>query len=284
MHTESGTVVIPHQVTIAGEKNAVLQFDTAPLPPAPTLDPALHVLGAAHAVLWGLDIRPVSAVGGTGILIEDSPGVLVSLCSLHDHQFSVAVENGDDSILWRNEIVVTPAWTTGDVSEAHGIMIINGDRLLIAENDVSGGLFGMWPCDNDGVLLRNHVHENFIGIILCRVPTGSIPLPSGELTGAEFSATHWTASFNEATGNLDAGYMVIDGSNHNTLWRDAASDNGTYDIELVGDSYRFGFLTPTCFDNTVVVGPYPDLLVKDCGLNGTVIGGTQVDITQDPCF
>lgn len=87
---------------------------------------------------------------------------------------------------------------------------------------------------------------------------------------------------NDASDNLDTGHLVIDGANHNFLVNNTASNNGTYDIELVWDSYRFGFLTPACFENTVIVGS-PNRTVKDCGIGNTVIGGTQIDITAAPC-
>jgi hypothetical protein len=56
-------------------------------------------------------------------------------------------------------------------------------------------------------------------------------------------------------------------------------------MELVGDSYRFGFLTPTSYENTVKAGSNnDDLVIKDCGVDNSVTGGDQVDIDLDPCF
>jgi len=108
-------------------------------------------------------------------------------------------------------------------------------------------------------------------------------LPDGDVTGAEFSATQWLCKSNQVSDCFDANYIVIDGANKNVVMNNESSNPGTYDIELVGDSYRFGFLTPTSFDNTVIVGD-DNLVVKDCGLNNTVIGGTLVDNATDPCF
>jgi len=71
-HTESGTVTVNHPVSIIGEPGAILIADTEPIAPN-LVEPALHVLGASPVVVWGLDIRPKETVGGTAILIEDSP-------------------------------------------------------------------------------------------------------------------------------------------------------------------------------------------------------------------
>jgi hypothetical protein len=67
------------------------------------------------------------------------------------------------------------------------------------------------------------------------------------------------------------------------LVENAGSGNGTYDIELTGDSFRFGFLTPASFRNTVRAGSESTLLIKDCGNDNTVIRGNQVDVGGDPC-
>jgi hypothetical protein len=108
-------------------------------------------------------------------------------------------------------------------------------------------------------------------------------MPSGEAVGSDLSGEQWIARWNDTHDNLDAGYLVIDGANNNLLANNAAANNATYDIELVGDSMRFGFLTPFSFENTVFVES-PSHTVKDCGVDNTVVGGTQIDITQDPCF
>jgi hypothetical protein len=165
----------------------------------------------------------------------------------------------------------------------NGIVIVNAERASLLANEVAGYSFGIWPCDKMGSLFFNHVYDNYIGIILCKVPAGSYLLPSGKAVGADFSGEQWVLRWNDSHDNLDAGYLVIDGANHNFLANNAAASNGTYDIELVGDSYRFGFLTPFSFENTVIAAS-PSHTVKDCGVDNTVIGGTQIDTTQDPCF
>jgi hypothetical protein len=175
-------------------------------------------------------------------------------------------------------------WQTGQLANVFGIVVINGDKVRIVRNDVSNALFGVWPCDRDGSVLDNTFHENYIGLILCTVFDGDFVYPSGDNSGTDASTNHWRVIGNLSTGNLDAGYLVIDGANHNLLKDNDASNNGTYDIDLAGDSYRFGFLTPKSFDNTVKAGLFQHVKIKNCGENNTVIGGQLVDNTQDPCF
>jgi hypothetical protein len=86
-----------------------------------------------------------------------------------------------------------------------------------------------------------------------------------------------------ANGNV-WGYMSIDGSNANTLTNNAASGN-VYDIELVGESTIFGFLTPTSSDTTVHTGKHHDLVIKDCAPGSRILGkAVLVDTTVDVCF
>ena len=78
--------------------------------------------------------------------------------------------------------------------------------------------------------------------------------------------------------------MVVDGSKDNTLRNNAASGN-VYDIELNGDSFLFGFFTPTSRNSTVQTGHYPDLVIKDCAPGTRILGNAvTVDTTLDPCF
>jgi hypothetical protein len=118
---------------------------------------------------------------------------------------------------------------------------------------------------------------------LCKVPANAFPLPGGKLAGSALSAVAWKIEDNHSTGNFNAGYLVIDGANNNRLKNNNASNNGTYDIELAGDSFRFGFLTPKSFDNKVVAGKYKNILIKDCGENNKVVGGQLVDNSVDLC-
>ncbi len=283
LHTESQTVTIAHEVKIIGEPGALFEFDTEPLPPAGEIDPALHIKNADDVVIWNLEIRPKGSIGGTAILVEDSEDAIIGRNIMREHQFSVMLEGGDKVEIYKNTIVASSGWQTGNPPEVHGIVVINGKSVEAEKNDISNALFGLWACDENGEAERNTFHENFIGLILCKVPENAFPLPGGKSAGSALAATAWKAEGNNSTGNFDAGYLVIDGANNNRLEDNNASNNGTYDIELTGDTYRFGFLTPKSFENKVMVGRYQNLKIKDCGENNTVIGGQVVDNTLDPC-
>lgn len=279
-HTESHTVTVDHSIKILGERGAVLIADTKPLA---AIDPALHISGAAGTVIWGLDMRPKEAVGGTAILIENSPKVVIGHNTMRDWQYGVLIQHGDRAKITENTIVTTSAWQTGALAAVYGIVSINGEDVEIEENDVSNAVFGIWVCDKDGEVEQNKLHGNFNGLMFCRVADFDFTLPNGQPAPAEFSATSWRAEGNNAFDNLDAGYLVIDGANNNVLENNKGSNNGTYDIELAGDSNRYGFFTPKSFKNKVVAGRFRNLKIKNCGENNTVIGGQLVDNAQDPC-
>lgn len=283
-HFESQTVTITQEVKIIGELGAIFEFDTQPLPPASALDPALYIKDANDVVIWGLEIRPKQSVGGTAILVENSKDAIIGRNIMREHQFGVMLEQADEAQIFKNLISTTTVWQTGALADVHGIVVINGKKVEVEKNDISNALFGLWACDENGEAEHNTFHENFIGLILCKVPANAFPLPSGKLAGSALSGAKWKVEDNNANGNFDAGYLVIDGANNNRLEDNNASNNGTYDIDLAGDSYRFGFLTPACFNNRVVAGKFQNIVIKNCGNNNTVAGGQLVDITQDPCF
>ncbi|MEZ4991256.1 MAG: hypothetical protein R2824_12620 [Saprospiraceae bacterium] len=61
-----------------------------------------------------------------------------------------------------------------------------------------------------------------------------------------------------------------------------ASRNADADVELAGDSERFGFLTPTSFENKVISSP--GISIKDCGVDNDIVGGELVDTEVVPCY
>jgi len=280
-HKESGTVTVDHRVTIVGEPGAILVADTKPLA---TVQPALHLLSAGRAIVWGLDFRPKETVGGTAILLENSPNALIGHNIMRDYQYGVLIEHSDHASIWRNTIIATSAWRSGELAAVYGIVAINGKHVEIGKNDVSNAFFGIWVCDKNGEVEQNNLHGNYIGLIFCKVAEFDFTLPGGKPAPADFTATNWRATGNNATDNLDAGYLVIDGANDNLLESNNGSNNGTYDLDLTGDTYRFGFLTPKSVNNKVVAGQFQNVIIKNCGENNTIIGGQLVDNTQDPCL
>lgn len=279
-HTESGTVTVDHRVIILGEPGAVLISDTKPLA---TVQPALHVLNASRTVVWGVEFHAKEAVGGTGILVENSTNTLIGSNKMYELQYGVLVEKGDRATIHGNTVVTTSAWQTGQLAAVYGIVIINGDEVRVSNNNVSNAFFGIWVCDQKGTAHNNSMSGNYVGLILCKVAEFDFTLPNGNAAPAEQSATKWHVEGNNSTGNFDAGYLVIDGANNNTLESNNASSNGTYDFDLTGDTYRFGFLTPKSFNNKFNAGQFQNVTIKNCGDNNTIVGGQLVDNSQDPC-
>jgi hypothetical protein len=282
-HTENETVLIEHPVTLKGHDGAVLVTASIGSPEL-QLDPAIHVRGTSRVTVTGVRFESGTPIGNTAVLLEDSDASVLRDCKFDGFQQSIFLQQADRTVLIGNTINASTEWQTGEIPSSYGIVVANGDQVWVVGNEVSGALFGIWACDERGRLLRNDAHDNLIGIILCKVPDDGFALPDGTRFGSEFSGNHWFVRGNDASSNLDTGYLVIDGANNNILLKNTGSGNGAYDMELTADTERFGFLTPASFDNLVVATLTPELRIKDCGDNNRVFGGTQIDIDEDPCY
>jgi nitrous oxidase accessory protein NosD len=280
VHSESAPVLIEQPVTLAGEPGAILESAsvTQTALPAP-VDPALHVRGASDVRILGLEIRPAGGHGDTGVLIESSPSAVVAGNTIRSFANGILIEQGDGARIADNSLELDPTAPFG----ALGVTVINGRSAVVENNRVSNALFGIWACDRQGLARGNLVTNNLIGIILCKVPAASW-LIGGREVGSVDSGIDWDVRDNVARGNT-WGYLVIDGSHGSRLTNNAGGGNALYDIELSGDSLRFGFLTPTSSDTVVHTAGDASLVVKDCGVNNRVTGAaTLVDTTADPCF
>ena len=285
LHTENAGVVINKQVTIKGADGAVLKIQASPeLTFTHPVDVGLHFKLATNSKLENITIEPVTAPGGTAVLLEKSGGSMVNKCKINNFQFSILVQKSVGAKLTNNVIVASDAWQTGELPEADGIIVINGHGSRVTGNEVSQGLFGIFCSDQEGKYEHNYTHHNYIGMILCNVPKQFIYLPGGENAYAFFPATHWTIKDNVSKNNFDAGYLIIDGATKNQLINNEGGGNGTYDFDFVGDSYRFGFLTPTCYKNVMWAGTFQNVTVKDCGEGNVIYGGVKIDTSVDPCF
>ena len=284
-HTENEGVVINKPVNIKGQNGALLKIQADILLDfSIPVDVALHFKYATKAKLENLTIEPLGDIGGLAVLLEKSNGATVNNCHFNKFEYSIFVQKSGGTKISKNVIVCSPEWLSGLIPEAYGIININGIGPEISSNEVSQGLFGIWGCDKEGIMEKNYTHDNYIGIIACKVPQNGFTTPSGEPMGAKFSCTHWVIKNNKSENNFDAGIIAIDGANKNQFINNNLSNNGTFDIELVGDSYRFGFFTPTCYKNAVWAGDYQSVTIKDCGLDNIVYGGVQIDTEEYPCF
>jgi hypothetical protein len=270
MHYESARVVISDRVTIVGMPGAVIETTTS------DWMPAIHIKNAYKVSIIGLEMRvdPEEVLANTyAILIENSDKTTLLGNTILGYDLSVFNEHGNRSVFSLNTIVGTGV--------SHAFVNANGNNVKVLGNDFSNARFGAWLCDEDGKYRYNTASNSLIGVILCKVPL-AYPLPDGGITGSELPGTRWKLKWNDSQNNILVGYLVIDGANNNSIKKSTSAGNGTYEIELVGDSYRFGFYTPPAFDN--YVSAYSNQTVKDCGINNTVVGGIPIDIIADPCY
>jgi nitrous oxidase accessory protein NosD len=287
VHTENNALTITKSVHIIGETGAVLKLKTA-LSPLDTaagvirLKPFLHFFNAPRSSVQDIDIQALNTEGGSAVLFENSNESAVMRCKFTKFQWSIWIEKSDRMCIMRNTIVSTSAWQTDPLLEAEGITIENGKSCYVADNDVSNSVFGIWPCDRYGTCERNYLHGNLMGIVLCNVPPAYV-VPSGRVSGSLTPGNSWKTRNNKSTDNAAIGILVIDGANNNIVENNELARNGAYDIELTTNTYRFGFLTPLAYNNTVNAGNYPNIRIKDCGQNNQITGGIRVNTTTDPC-
>jgi hypothetical protein len=282
MHTESSTVVIPYTMTLRGEEGAILEIDNQTVEQTGFVDPGIYVIEADNVRILGLQLQSKAETGGVGILLQNSHNALITQNELSKFQAGVSVNYSNNSRILFNKVVTSTAWATGEVGFSAGIVVSNGNNSRIIGNDCSSSIFGVFGSDVRGFVLANQLHQNVYGLILCKVPAEGVTTPDGQSLNAENSAKNWLAVYNNAEQNVSAGYLVIDGANVNYLNNNFAQNNGAYDIELAGETDRFGFTAPTSFSNRIFVRA--GQTVKDCGDNNFVRGGIAIDISEDPCM
>lgn len=273
LHKISGTVMVNIPVSIVGEKGAILESGN--LTDDEGVKAALHILGADRTRIANLIIQnPADAnvAANAGIVIESASDVQIVDNQIRGHTNGVLVEYGDRALLKGNTVQ-----TTKD-----GIIVINGSGVSIQGNLISCARFGMWIGGRGGDVTGNTMQGNYIGLLLCSPRNFVI---SGEVREIETAGTGYMVYQNNAVGNA-WGYLAFDGAYDNILMNNAAAFNTSYDIELGGESTRFGILTPTSSDNTVIQGlHYKGLKVKVCGIGNQALGHVNlVDTAADPCF
>jgi len=292
VHTENSPITISKSIKLIGEPGAILKLPGEPKPlefPEGTdgnfiIQAGLHFLNSSASLIQDIEIQPVQAEGNTAILLENSNNSGVINCTITDFQFGILVEKSDDVVLMLNTIKTMGRWLDDpNYTDAHAITIINGKNVYIADNDVSNSVFGIWGCDENGIMERNTARDNFVGYILCNVPQNYMTLPQGNLTGALQPANGYVVQNNSVSDSFGEGYLVIDGAHNNRLENNSAINSGTYDMELTTLTLRFGIPAPEAYNNTVVVGNNPDFRIKDCGTNNTITGGVLVDTGTDEC-
>jgi parallel beta-helix repeat protein len=277
-HKISGTVMVNIPVSIVGEEGAILESSNATADGEDTslyyMKPALHIVGADHTRIENLIIQaPADAnvAANAGIVIDSAANVQIVNNQILGQLNGILVDRSDSALLQGNTVQATK----------DGIIVINGSGVSIQDNWLSCGRFGMWIGGRLGDISGNMMQGNYIGLLLCSPRKFVI---SGELRELETAGTGYLVYQNNAVGNA-WGYLAFDGASNNILMNNAAAFNTSYDIELGGESTRFGFVTPTSSNNTVIQGlNYQGLKVKVCGIDNQAQGHVNlVDTAADPC-
>lgn len=281
-HWESNTVTITQKVTIQGEEGAKLYVDVAgPGDPFPflttnVLDPAILIKDCNFVWIKNLEIRPQGAKGSTGIFLEKGRFARIEGNLIKNFQFGIWLsDNSNTASLYDNEVV-----GYSDLG-VWGLVMESGKSVKLKGNYVASFASNIFASDERGIATDNEMEGGFQGILLCTVQ-GNVQLPNGTLLQNAIPCKDWKVMNNYSHHNY-WNYLVIDGANHNFLFRNDAANAGLYDIELTGETSRFGALSPTSSYN-FVVNLNNSIINKDCGIGNTILGGTLVDNAVDPCF
>lgn len=284
-HTENGTLLIESRVIITGEPGATLLFPNAELPaPIPAeVIPSIHIRNTSRAWLKGFSISTGTNEGGrVGVLIQDAPRTRLEGLTIAGFQYGVLIDGGDRCQIISN----TVSGVAADYPEAQaswGITNSTGRRTIIMRNEITGFNVGVFFSDQRGLAFSNTTTGGVIGYIWCTVPAWQV-YPEGDAIVAAEPANGWRAYNNTAIGAA-FNYLIVDGAKSSVSIQNESIAAGLYDFEIAGESQRFGFTTPPSSNSLVIsVGGYIDATIKDCTGDNTIIGGTLIDTSADPCF
>jgi len=280
-HMESGQLSINKPISLFGEAGAILTFGNVPGSADFNFIAAIQINeGGSGTIIKKVDFRTAEPIGGTAIFVNEANQVKILQNIFSNWQAGVFGHKCERLIITQNTIHASTAWQTGAIGESHGIVLADGAYNSIVLNLITGGLDGIFTGGMKGIDFSNTTNNCFLGQIVCHLPDGEYSV-NGVVVDVEMPTNNWTIKYNKASDNVGFGYLVIDGSFSNFMYANNASGNGFYDIELAGDSNRFGFFTPTSHDNTVFAFHW--LKVKDCGENNRVYGVKLVNNNLDPC-
>ncbi|MBK8500713.1 MAG: hypothetical protein IPL46_00095 [Saprospiraceae bacterium] len=278
-HIENGWINIGHKIRIIGEQGAKISLDNDLLEAIPdVLAGGILFENADNSIVEGIEFSGLGDGAGIGILINNSNRVRIAKNTFTNIQFPITIDHGDHCTIRRNKMTLDLALLENPAG-SDGITNINGRNAAIVENEINGALFGIFASARGGLDWGNTTENCFFGQIICNFFGANYP--DGTELKAEESGNHWLVALNDSKNNFYGGIVVIDGAFKNTLLANTGSGNGAYDVDLVGATERFGFLTPTSSGNRVY--SYNDQTIKDCGENNKVIGGIMVDTSVDPC-
>lgn len=280
-HMESGPIVIGKTVSLIGEKSSNLIFSNIPSTNGLSFNAAIQINETGSgSMIKKINFKTGDPIGGTTIFVNQASTVKILQNHFENWQVALFGHKATRMIVTQNIMNASTAWQTGAIPESHGILLSDGVNNQLVLNTITGGLDGIFTGGMKGIDFSNSTSGCYIGQILCHVPSDAYSV-NGVLIAVDAPTNNWWLKYNKADYNLGIGFLIIDGSFSNFLYGNSALGNGIYDIELAGDSYRFGFLTPRCVNNTVFA--LKNQVVKDCGENNHVYGGKRVNTYLDPC-
>jgi len=294
LHIENNTVNITHPVRIIGQGNATIQSNVAPtgdLSSLPaTVAPSIYVEDADYVQIRKLTFVPDPARGWGELAIGTNRADYVYIRDNDFQNFACAVmaRKSAHALVLRNQAegVLSDGLAQNFVLGA-GFIHASGAHATYVKNTSSDFVHGMFLCDADGLMCQNVGNNNFTSLTLCKWPKQYTLYPNGDSAGADISATNWLVISNKADQSISNGYQVFDGSNHNLLVNNEATNSGDYDVYFAPDVAPGPLgvipLLPVVFDNSYIGGRYPGQTVKDCGINTSITGANVVDPAVDPC-
>ncbi len=286
VHTEDETVFVNHPVRINGEEGAIIesQYPSTNVFHI-TVNPVIRIEDANFVHVTGIQFVPANDAnqGNVGILVFNSDYAFISGNNFDSYQMAVVVDNSDYVIVKEN--VAEGLFSEGfNQFNCIGIFNIGDNFARTRDNQMHDFGVSYFASGSNGIYYSNEADGGTSGIIYCTAVNFAF-LPDGTPISASESSNNWLGIFNLAKNN-SIGHLVIDGSNNCTLINNEAVNCSLYDVELAGTTLRFGTPEPlpTTFNNLFIAGSSPDIEVKDCGDNNTIIGGQLVDTVEDPCF
>ena len=284
-HTENEPLVIDQQVKIEGEADAVLLFPNAPAPaPIPVeILPAIHIKDASRVWLKDFSMSPgTEEAGRHAIVIQDGPRTRVEGLTIAGFQHGIFIDGGNRCQIVGNTLVGVFA-EYPDALIHWGVTNCAGQRTIMYDNETANFNVGLFFSDRNGLAFSNTVSGGDIGVIWCTVPEWQV-YPDGSEAAAETSATAWRGYGNTAIG-ATFNFLIVDGAESSVAIQNQSIDPGLYDYEIAAETDRFGAPVPTSSNSLVIsVGPYMDAGIKDCTGDNTIIGGSLIDTSADPCF
>lgn len=274
MHTETDRVTVNKRIKLIGAEGAILRIQSNDT--TSTSNPAIHVVNAPGTAIQNIVIEPYNDGAHTAVLFEKSPQSALLSSKISGFPMAVLIEKSDYFALINNQLIGT--------KENHGVLVNNGKSVYVGGNDISNFLRGLWACDEWGTAENNTFHGNNNGALLCKYNTiFGFTIPGNpDPISADMTCKAWKLRNNIFVDNLNIGLAIFDGATLNFVANtNQFSEHGIYDIWISGDTDTGVLFLPASSKNTIHTNS--TTIIKDCGIDNVINGGTLIDTTLDPC-